>query len=158
MLRPHVLTLFLLAVLLTLLARERWRWIPPLFLLWANAHGGVVLGGLVLAAAWAAAVLRWWRVRARRRSRGALRALSVVVALSGLACAAAPLGFGIYRFVIESTARSIAGRRSSSGFRSAPTDVLRRPVLGGHARVRRAARARAPRASCAGPRRRGPTG
>ena len=39
-LRPHVLTLFLLAVLLTLLARERWRWIPPLFLLWANAHGG----------------------------------------------------------------------------------------------------------------------
>jgi len=30
-----------------------------------------------------------------------------VLALSGLACAAAPLGFGIYRFVIESTARSM---------------------------------------------------
>src|SRR5262245_15010460 len=33
-LRPHLLTLFLLALLLSLLARERWRWIPPLFLLW----------------------------------------------------------------------------------------------------------------------------
>jgi len=105
-LRPHLLTLFLLAVVLTLLARERWRWIPPLFLFWANAHGGVVLGGLVLAAAWAAAALRWWRVR-EAGDRVRLRALSIVLGLSGLACAAAPLGFGIYRFVIESTARSM---------------------------------------------------
>jgi len=105
-LRPHLLTLFLLAVVLTLIARERWRWIPPLFLFWANAHGGVVLGGLVLASAWGAAALRWWRVR--EAGDGArLRALSIVLALSGLACAAAPLGFGIYRFVIESTARSM---------------------------------------------------
>ena len=105
-LRPHLLTQLLLAVLLLLLARERWRWIPPLFLLWANAHGGVVLGGLVLAAAWAAALLRWSRVRgADDRTR--VRALTVVLVISGLACAAAPLGFGIYRFVIESTARSM---------------------------------------------------
>ena len=105
-LRPHVLTLFLLAVLLTLLARERYRWLPLLFLFWANAHGGVVLGGLVLAAAWAAALLRWARVRGADDRRRAIT-LSIVVALSGLACAAAPLGFGIYRFVIESTARSM---------------------------------------------------
>jgi hypothetical protein len=105
-LRPHVLTLFLLAVLLTLLARERYRWLPPLFLLWANAHGGVVLGGLVLAATCAAALLRWWRVRAPA-DRARARTLAIVTALSGLACAAAPLGFGIYHFVIESTARSI---------------------------------------------------
>ena len=62
-LRPQVLSLFLLAVLLLLLVRERYRIIPVLFVLWANAHGGVVLGGLVLGVAWAAAVLRWWRVR-----------------------------------------------------------------------------------------------
>jgi hypothetical protein len=105
-LRPHVLTLFLLAVLLTLLARERYRWLPVLFLLWANAHGGVVLGGLTLAAAWAAAMLRWWRVRAPA-DRARARTMSIVTGLSGLACAAAPLGFGIYRFVIESTARSM---------------------------------------------------
>src|SRR6185295_19608788 len=76
-LRPHLLTMFLLAVLLTLLARERWRWIPPLFLVWANAHGGVVLGGLVLAAAWAAALLRWWRV-GDAADRRRLRVLSPV--------------------------------------------------------------------------------
>src|SRR4029077_15264371 len=62
-LRPHLLTLFLLAFLLTLVARGRYRVLPFLFLFWANAHGGVVLGGLVLAAVWAAAVLRWARVR-----------------------------------------------------------------------------------------------
>ena len=82
-----------------------------------------MLGGLVLAAAWAAAVLRWWRVRARRRSRRRVRALSLVVPLSGLACAAAPLGFGIYRFVIESTARSIAVR-ITEWFPVLPTDFF----------------------------------
>src|SRR6185503_10893424 len=110
-LRPHLLTQFLLALLVTLLARQRWRWIPPLFLFWANAHGGVALGGLVLAAVWAAAVLRWWRERgdglAHADDRARVRALTLVLALSGLACAAAPLGFGIYHFVIESTARSM---------------------------------------------------
>jgi len=105
-LRPHLLTLFLLAVLLTLVARERWRWIPPLFVVWANAHAGVVLGGLVLAASWAAAMLRWWRVGGAPDRARAGRA-SIVLALSGLGCAAAPLGFGIYRFVIDSTARSM---------------------------------------------------
>ena len=108
-LRPVVLSLFLLALLLTLLVRERHWILPPLFLLWANAHGGVVLGGLVLAAAWAAALLRWWRVRAAA-DRRRVRVLTLVVVLSGLACAASPLGFGIYRFVIDSTARSMAIR------------------------------------------------
>ena len=37
-----------------------------------------------------------------------MRALAIVVPLAGLACAATPLGFGIYRFVVESAARSIA--------------------------------------------------
>ena len=121
-LRPHLLTMFLLAVLLTLLARERWRWIPPLFLVWANAHGGVVLGGLVLAAAWAAALLRWWRVRGPD-DRTRVGALTVVLALSGLACAAAPLGFGIYRFVIESTARSMQVK-ITEWFPVKPNDVF----------------------------------
>ena len=108
-LRPVGVSLFLLALLLTLLVRERYWILPPLFLLWANAHGGVVLGGLVLVAAWVAALLRWWRVRdAAERRR--VRVLTPVVLLSGLACAATPLGFGIYRFVIDSTARSMAVR------------------------------------------------
>jgi hypothetical protein len=111
--RPQVASLLLLALLLLLLVRERYRIIPLLFVLWANLHGGVVLGGLVLGVAWAAAVLRWWRVRRAGAvddapDRRRVRALSIVVPIAGLACAAAPLGFGIYRFVVESTARSIA--------------------------------------------------
>jgi hypothetical protein len=121
-LRPHVLTLFLLAVLLTLLVRERYRFIPLLFLVWANAHGGVVLGGLVLAAAWAAAVMRRWRAGdANAADARRVRALSIVVPLAGLACAVSPLGLGIYRFVLESTARSIAVR-ITEWFPVLPTD------------------------------------
>jgi hypothetical protein len=108
-LRPHVLSLLLLAVLTWLLVRERFRIIPLLFALWANAHGGVVLGGLALAAAAAAAGLRWW-VRRDPADRRRAVTLALVVPLSALACAASPLGFGIYHFVIESTARSFAVR------------------------------------------------
>jgi hypothetical protein len=121
-LRPHVLSQLLLALLLWLLVRERYRLIPLLFVVWANAHGGVVLGGLALAAAWAAAVLRWWRGR-QPVDRARVRTLSVVVGLSGLACAATPLGFGIYRFVIESTARSVAVR-ITEWFPALPDDLF----------------------------------
>jgi hypothetical protein len=107
-LRPQILTLFLLAFLVWLLVRDRQLFlIPPYFLLWANAHGGVALGGLVLAVCTAAAVLRWIRTRApddRRR----VQTLAVVLPLAGLGVAATPLGFHIYPFVITSAARSYA--------------------------------------------------
>ena len=108
-LRPQILTLFLLAFLVWLLVRDRQLvlTIPPYFLLWANAHGGVALGGVVLAACSAAAVLRWTRTRApddRRRAQ----TLAVVLPLAGLAVAGTPLGFDIYRFVVTSAARSYA--------------------------------------------------
>lgn len=103
-LRPQIVSLSLLMVLVCLLARERHRWIPVLFLIWANAHAGVVMGGLVLAAATGCAALRFLATRAvadRRR----LLTLVVALPLAALAAAATPLGFGIYRFVLESTAR-----------------------------------------------------
>jgi hypothetical protein len=106
-LRPQVLTLLLLAVLSWLLVHERLRVIPPLFLLWANAHGGVVLGGLVLSGAWVAAAARW-ALRREADDARRLRTLSIVLPLAGLATAATPMGFGIYRFVLESTERSYA--------------------------------------------------
>jgi hypothetical protein len=120
--RPQVLTLLLLAVLSWLLVRERYRIIPPMFLVWANAHGGVVLGGLVLSGAWAAAALRWAIHRQPEDARR-LRLLSVVLPLAGLATAATPLGFGIYRFVVESTARSYAVK-ITEWFPPWPVDVL----------------------------------
>ena len=108
-LRPQILTLFLLAFLVWLLVRDRHLLvtIPPYFLLWANAHGGVALGGVVLAVCSAAAVLRWIRTRAPDDRRRAQR-LVVALPLAGLAVAATPLGWNIYRFVVTSAARSYA--------------------------------------------------
>ena len=47
-LRPQIVSLALLALTVSLIARERFIWLPPLFLLWANVHGAVALGGVVL--------------------------------------------------------------------------------------------------------------
>jgi hypothetical protein len=122
-LRPQVLTLFLIALLLWLLVHGRHLVIPPLFLLWANAHGGVVLGGVILGAAWAAALLRWHTDAERIEARRRLLSLSIVVPLAALATAATPNGFAIYRFVIESTQRSYA-LQISEWFPPKPTEVL----------------------------------
>jgi hypothetical protein len=91
-LRPHLASLLLMAVLLWLLVREREHFIPPLFVLWANLHGGVVLGGVVLGAVTAAA-WAWNRPRFGR--------LLVVLALSGAATALTPLGPGLWTFVLH---------------------------------------------------------
>jgi hypothetical protein len=103
-LRPQILTLLGLATLVTLLARERFAWLPALFLAWANAHGGVVLGGAVLVAVWVAAAARAAFTHDAGDRRRLFR-LGVVAPLCALATAATPLGFGIFRFVIASEAR-----------------------------------------------------
>ena len=103
-LRPQLVTLLGIVVLLALLVNERHRLIPILFLVWANAHGGVALGGLVLVGAVAAAAVRWWYTRAREDA-ARLRVLAVVLALSGVATTLTPLGPGIFRFVVESGTR-----------------------------------------------------
>lgn len=110
-LRPQIATMLAIAGLVTLLARERFWPIPLLFLVWANVHGGVVLGGLVLMAVAAAAVWRWSRTHApvdRRRAQ----ALAAVLPLAALASCATPLGFQVFRFVWESTERLYALRIS----------------------------------------------
>ena len=53
--RPQVLTLFLVGLTALLVARRRFAWLPPLFVVWANLHGAVALGGVLLVAALAAA-------------------------------------------------------------------------------------------------------
>ena len=89
-LRPQVMSLLLLAVLMWLLVHRRHRWIPPLFALWANLHGGVVLGGLVMVAATGTAFFC-----ERRR----FRRLAVVTVLGGAATALTPLGVGLWTFI-----------------------------------------------------------
>src|SRR6185436_17519137 len=54
--RPHAFSLLFLPLAVLLVTRRRYFWLVPLFWLWANFHGGVLLGLVVVAAALAAAV------------------------------------------------------------------------------------------------------
>jgi hypothetical protein len=99
-LRPQIVSLLLLAVLLRLLVDERYLLVAPLFVLWANVHGAVALGGAALGAATVAALLRARRGDARDRRR-ALQ-LAVLLPVAALATAATPMGFGLWRFIRES--------------------------------------------------------
>jgi hypothetical protein len=95
--RPQVFTLFAFGTTLALLARMRVPWpLPLLFALWANLHGGVVLGGLLLVIACGVAALG---------DRGRLPGLAVVTGLSGLATLLTPLGTRILTFPFESLRR-----------------------------------------------------
>jgi hypothetical protein len=104
-LRPQLATLLGLAVLLTLLVRDRTRWIPLLFLAWANAHAGVALGGAVLSGAVVTAWLRARRADASDVDRARPRRLALALAASAAATTLTPLGPGIFRFVLTSEAR-----------------------------------------------------
>lgn len=46
--RPNMFSFLFFAVLLYLLESKRWKFLPLLMLIWANAHGGYVLGDVVL--------------------------------------------------------------------------------------------------------------
>ena len=97
--RPQAFTLALLPLVLTLLVRGRLLWIPPVILLWANLHGGVLLG-LIALAVWAgmAAVSRSPR----------LPALAGCFVASALATLATPMGLRYWPEVLRSLARSQA--------------------------------------------------
>jgi hypothetical protein len=103
-LRPQIVSLLLLCGLVTLLARERYLWLPPLFVLWANIHGAVALGGVALGAAAVTAALRARRGTARDRRRAV--ALAILLPVCAGATLLTPLGVGLWRFIGESVARS----------------------------------------------------
>ena len=87
-LRPQVLTMMMFAVTLWVLVRRRYVWaLPPLFLLWANLHGGVVLGGVLIAAAALASL---------RAGDGWFTRLTVVGGLCFIATTLTPLGLSLW--------------------------------------------------------------
>lgn len=98
-LRPQTLSMLLFALILWLLRTRRWWWCVPVMPLWANAHGGVVFGGLALGAACVAALWHQWRQRSGIRS---VLPLLAVTALGALATLATPLGFGLWHYVVTS--------------------------------------------------------
>lgn len=121
-LRPQVFSLLAIALLVWLIVRERWRWLPLLFVVWANLHGGVVLGGLTLTAALAVAVLRWKFVGQAGDGRR-VRALALAGALSGLATLCTPLGARMLPYILL-TARRSRAIEISEWAPTLPVDVL----------------------------------
>jgi hypothetical protein len=85
--RPQVISLALLATLLLLVSRQRWRLVPLLMVAWANLHGGVMLGLAVLGGAMV--------IRVARDSRAFAASLGTLVASAGAVCLT-PLGFAIW--------------------------------------------------------------
>jgi hypothetical protein len=61
-LRPQLFTLFLVALMTSLVVRRRYGYLPLLFLIWANLHGAVVLGIALLVGSIAAAAFHERRV------------------------------------------------------------------------------------------------
>jgi hypothetical protein len=106
-LRPQIASLLGLMVLVWLIVRDRFWLIPLLFVVWANAHGGVAVGGIVLSVAFAVTALR---LALRREPADArrLKALALVLPLAALATAATPLGFHLWGFIVESAGRGHA--------------------------------------------------
>jgi hypothetical protein len=94
--RPQVLSLLLLALMVLLLCRRRYFWLPLVFLLWANLHGAVVMGMLLLAAALVATGLE---------DRKALPGLAFASVCCVLATLVTPLGMTFWSEIARSLAR-----------------------------------------------------
>jgi len=100
--RPQLFSLLLFTLLLTILTdvdrtgdRRRLILIPPLMALWANLHGGWVVG-LECLTAWAACRACYPRPQIVRTAQ-----MIALVAIAALCTAANPYGIGLWRFVLE---------------------------------------------------------
>jgi hypothetical protein len=96
--------MLLFAVAVLLLSREHFAWIPPLFLLWANLHAQVVMGGILLAFALVAALVDLVRLRSPTVRQRALRLGASTVA-SAAATLATPLGPRLWSYVLDANGR-----------------------------------------------------
>jgi hypothetical protein len=86
-LRPQLVSLLLLGVTCLLLHTGRTRWIPLLFLAWANFHGGVMLGLAALGGGLVGAV---WIDRTRAKSA------ALTLTASAAAVCITPLGLSVW--------------------------------------------------------------
>jgi hypothetical protein len=108
--RPHAFSLLFIPATVFLVSRGRLAWLPLVFVIWANCHGGVLLGFVLLAGCLAARTLAapaWW-------TRSAL-----TLAACGAAMTATPLGLSFWIEIPRSLAR----------IRLYPLDEWRRPDL-----------------------------
>ena len=102
--RPQIGSLLLFTLTLRLLAVGKLAWLPLLFVLWANLHGAVALGVVLVIAATGVAV---WRARGDdAHDRARAWTFAIVTPLALLATAATPIGFGLWRYIAASTTLS----------------------------------------------------
>jgi hypothetical protein len=94
--RPHAFSLLFQMIAVYLMSVRRYGWLPPLFLVWSNCHGGVLLGLVVLTAGLAPVAVR---VPAARRA----------IVATWIACLATtlltPLGWRFWVSIPESLGR-----------------------------------------------------
>lgn len=95
--RPQVFSMLLLMVLARLVLADRLAWIPPLLMIWANAHALVVMG-VALTAALVAEALLW--------SRHRLRAAVLTAAAAAVVPMVSPLGLNYWPRVLETVRES----------------------------------------------------
>jgi hypothetical protein len=90
--RPHLWTILGVALVCFVLAHGRYRWLPVIFAVWANMHGGWIVGGSIL--------VLWLVGRAldQRNTRG-LVVPAVFVTASAAATLANPYGWRLWTFL-----------------------------------------------------------
>jgi hypothetical protein len=96
--RPQVFSLLLVVATVALLRSRRYQWLPPLFFVWANLHGAVLLGVLLLATGVVAAYVE-------RETKLSRIRLVVCAALAVVATLATPLGWHFWIEIGESLSR-----------------------------------------------------
>jgi hypothetical protein len=108
--RPHAFSLLFIPATVFLISRGHFAWLPAIFVIWANCHGGVLLGFLLLAGGLAARIFTepaTWK-------RGVMTVAACAVAMT-----ATPLGLSFWIEIPRSLAR----------IRLYPLDEWKRPEL-----------------------------
>ena len=94
--RPHAFSLLFIPLTVFLLVRGRVWWLPAIFLVWANVHGGVLLGLVLLAVGLGAQVVI---------ERALWRRALMVFAACVLAMTVTPLGLSFWTVIPQSLSR-----------------------------------------------------
>ena len=99
--RPHAFSLLFLPLAVWLILRRRYFWLIPLFFVWANCHGGVLLGLVVSAAALGAALFH----EPPASRAGTLKIVGLAFAGCVAAVSLTPLGLSFWVEIPRSLAR-----------------------------------------------------
>ena len=136
--RPHLFSLLGVMLLLYWLEpgerRPRAWWLAPIFLVWANLHGGFVFGLVLLGIYLAGSVLEWWLGGDRPLWAGRVKYHAEALAIAGLATLANPNGWELHRHIIrffgEPFLRDNTHEFLSPDFHSAGGKMLMLALLG----------------------------